>query len=84
MIDEAGWECVKNCSRADAEITDDQGAGCAGLHAIANRFAPCILKFLGDDGRNLAPRALQSAMEDRPRSDSVRIAVAEDAKLGIG
>ena len=51
---------------------------------ISSVHSACILKFLGDDGRNLAPRALQSAMEDRPRSDSVRIAVAEDAKLGIG
>jgi hypothetical protein len=36
MIDEAGWQCVKNCSRANAEITDDQGTGGAGLQTIAN------------------------------------------------
>ena len=47
-------------------------------------IAPRILKFFDDNGRNRASRALQSAVEDCPRGDSVRIAVAEDAQLGIG
>jgi hypothetical protein len=83
MIDKAGWDGIKNRSRAHAEITHDQGAGRRRPRTIVNRLAPRILKFLSHDRRNLPSRTPQSAVEDRPRRDPVRIAVAEDAKLGI-
>jgi hypothetical protein len=79
MIDKARWHSAENRSRAYAEVAYDQAAGRRCLQTIANRLALRILKFSGHDGRDLAPRTPKSAVEDRPRGDPVRIAVAEDA-----
>ena len=77
--------CLTLPDVAGKPLANTRGSGKAGQRlAILRLFdrmrlrAPCV----GD--RTTCRAMIRSAVEDCPRGDSIRIAVAEDAQLGIG